>query len=504
MTWVRLRRCGAAVARALPVLLAACVVSQSTASPTPMPTAARADQATLRVLVTSLSDLDTTGPPLPGARVCAGTARGGERCIEAANDGVAAFSLTPSTYLLRVDGPDPARFMTDRRVVDVAAPDTALWVGLPARVRITGMVRDEGGAAVARAEACAHPVTRVDVECARSGADGRYVIETRADLYRVDVTGPPGAKLVPQWAPGAYTEDDADIIDARSADKSDVDFALARGVALRGTVRAGGTAIEDAQVCLRTLAAPIGWQCERTDKFGAYTALREPGEYWIWALPPDRVRAVGLWYDGVLEGFQATPFDLSSDATLDMSLPSGPQIRGRVRNESGEPVPDVFVCVDTAFTTGRICRPSGFDGSYVVTTRPNTYIISVVPPAGSGYIAEYWDHKRNWVEADAVQLGSGGASVDLVLRRGVIVKGTIKDKRGVPAVGATINLGDPRIVDFAGATDGAGAFEVAVLPGKYRVDVFPPRFPGNLVGREMEIDAAGAVEIDIVLDDVVP
>lgn len=502
MTPLRQRR-WAAAARLLPILLAACVVSESTA-PTPAPGAVRASEATLRVLVTSLTDLDTTGPPLRGARVCAGTAQGGERCTEAAADGVAAFSLKPSTYMLRVDGPDPARFMTDRRVVDVTAPDTALWVGLPARIRIIGTVRDDRGAAVAGAEACAHPVTRADVECARSGADGRYTIETRGDLYRVDVAGPPGAKLVPQWAPGAYTEDGADIIDARSSDKSDVDFALTPGVVLRGTVRAAGVAIEDAQVCLRTLAAPIGWQCERTDKRGVYSALRVPGEYWIWALPPDRVRAVGLWYDGVLEGFQATAFDLSADATLDMSLPSGPQIRGRVRNESGEPVPDVLVCVDTAFTTGRICRPSGFDGSYVVTTRPNTYIINVVPPTASGYIAEYWDHKRNWVEADEVQLGAGGAEVDLVLRRGVIVKGTIKDTRGVPAVGATINLGDPRIVDFAGATDATGAFEVAVLPGKYHVDVFPPRFPGNLVGREMEIDAAGAVEIDIVLDDVAP
>jgi hypothetical protein len=503
VTLLPLRRSGVALGRVLPVLLAACVASQS-ATPTPSPIPAAISQLTLRVLVTGLTDRDTSGPPLPGARVCAATARGAERCTEAARDGTAAFTLAPSTYLVRVDGPDPARFMSDQRVIDVSGADTAVWIGLPARVRISGVVRDERGAAVERAEACAHPITRVDVVCARSGADGRYTIETRADLYRVDVSGPPGAKLVPLWAPGAYTEDGADILDARTADVPNVDFALTRGVVLRGTVRAGGVAVEDAQVCIRTLAAPIGWQCERTDKRGVYTALRVPGEYWIWALPPDRVRAVGLWYDGVLEGFEATPFDLSSDRTLDLSLPSGPQIRGRVRNEQGEAVPDVFVCVDTAFTTGRICRPSGFDGSYEVTTRPRTYILNVVPPAGSGYIAEYWDHKRTWVDADAVTLGAGGAVVDLVLRRGVIVKGTIKDKRGVPAVGATINFGDPRDVEHAGATDSTGAFEVAVLPGKYHVDVFPPRFPGNLVGREMEIDAAGAVEIDIVLDDVTP
>ena len=39
-----------------------------------------------------------------------------------------------------------------------------------------------------------------------------------------------------------------------------------------------------------------------------------PGEYWVWSLPPDRVRATGLWHDRVLEGFQATPVDLSADA----------------------------------------------------------------------------------------------------------------------------------------------------------------------------------------------
>ena len=504
MTLPRFRHSGAALVRLLPFLLAACVASQPTA-PAPSPTATPLSQLMLRILVTGLTDLDVSGPPLPGARVCAATPRGDERCAEAAQDGTAAFTLAPSTYLLRVEGPDATRWMTDTRVVDVTGADTAVWIGLPARIRISGVVRTDGGAAVARAQACAHPITRVDIVCARTAADGKYTIDTRADLYRVDVEGPPGAKLVPQWAGGSAFEDSTVVLDARTADVPDIDFALEPGAVLRGTVRVGGATIEDAQVCLSTLAAPVGWQCERTDKHGAYSALRAPGDYWVWALPPDRVRAVGLWYDRVLGGGDATPFDLSSDATLDMSLPSGPQIRGRVRNESGEAVPDVLVCVDTPFTTGRICRPSAFDGTYAVTTRAGpTYVISVIPPSGSGYIAEYWDHKHNWVEADAVPLGAGGTQVDLVLRRGVIVKGTIKDERGLPAVSATINFGDPRFVEAAAATDGTGAFEVALPPGKYYVDVFPPRFPGNLVGREMEIDASGAVEIDIVLEDIAP
>lgn len=503
MTVFSLRRPGAALARLLPFLLAACVASQSTA-PQPSPTATPRSQLTLRVLVTALTDLDVSGPPLPGAHVCAATPRGEERCADAGKDGTAAFTLAPTTYLLRVEGPDPARWISDKRVVDVTGADTAVWIGLPARIRLTGVVRTDQGVPVARAQACAHPVIRGNIVCARSGADGKYAIEARADLYRVDVEGPPGSKLVPQWLGGSAFEDNTAVLDARTGDVGDGDFALSPGVVLRGTVRVGGATIEDAQVCLSTLAAPLGWQCERTDKRGAYTALRVPGTYWVWGLPPDRVRATGLWYERVLEGVDATAFELTSDSTIDMTLPNGPQIRGRVRNEAGEPVPDALVCVDTAFPTGRICRPSGFDGSYAVTTRPATYIISVIPPRGSGYIAEYRDHKRNWTEADPVRLGTGDIQVDLVLRRGVIVKGTVKDKRGIPAVSATINFGDPRTVEAAGATDGTGAFEVAVAPGKYHVDVFPPRFPGNLIGQEMEIDASGAVDIDIVLEDVAP
>ena len=503
MILLRLRRSGAGLLRVLPFLLTACVASQSTA-PAPSQTATSPSQLALRVLVTGLTDRDTSGPPLAGAHVCAATPHGEERCTDAAKDGTATFTLAPSTYLLRVEGPDPTRWMPDRRVIDVTGADTAVWIGLPARIRISGVVKTDAGTPVARAQACAHPITRVDAVCARSGTDGKYTIDERADLYRVDVEGPPGGKLVPQWAGGATFEDNSPVLDARTEDVPGIDFALAAGVVLHGTVRVNGATIEDAQLCTSTLVAPIGWQCERTDKHGAYSALRAPGDYWVWALPPDRVRAMGLWYNRVLTGVDATAFDLSTDSTLDMNLPNGPQITGHVRNEAGEPVPDAFVCVDTPFPTGRICRPSGFDGSYTVTTRPSTYVVSVIPPAGSGYLAEYWSHKRNWVEADAVRLGTGDTEVDLVLRRGVSVKGTIKDKRGLPAVSATINFGDPRVVEAAAATDEAGAFEVVVPAGKYHVDVFPPRFPGNVVGREMEIDASGAVEIDIVLDDIAP
>src|SRR5437867_8309307 len=172
--------------RLLPLLLSASVAAQAT-GPAPSPTAASPSQLSLTTLLTGHTDRDSTLPPLPGAHVCAATPHGEQRCTDAAKDGTATFTLAPTTYLLRVEGPDPTRWMPDRRVIDVTGADTAVWIGLPARIRISGVVKTDAGAPVARAQVCAHPITRVDVVCTRSGADGKYTIEGRADLYRADV-----------------------------------------------------------------------------------------------------------------------------------------------------------------------------------------------------------------------------------------------------------------------------------------------------------------------------
>ena len=450
----------AAVVRLAPLLLAACVVTQSTA-PTQSPPSTPASQLALRVLVTALTDLDASGPPLPGAHVCAATTRGSERCTEAASDGVASFSLPPATYLLRVDGPDATRWMTDNRVIDVTGADTAVWIGLPARVRISGVVRNQVGAPVVRAQACAHPISRIDVQCARSGADGKYTIETRGDIYRLDVEGPPGAKLVPMWAGGGYVEDDAALIDARASDVGDIDFAL-----------------EPASCCV----APCAWP-ERRSRTRSVSpdarsttrlAVRAHRQAWCVhraargraSTGSGRFRPIASRHRSLARpstrGFPGTPVDLSADATLNMTLPNGPPIRGHVRTSRASRCP---MCTSRGhgFHDRAHLPADRFDGAYAVTTRPNTYIINVVRPR-SGYIAEYLDRKRNWVDADEVRLGTGDIEVDLVVRRGVIVKGTIKDKRGVPAVSATITSATRATWMHAGATDGMGAFEVVVVP----------------------------------------
>jgi hypothetical protein len=444
-----------------------------------------------------------SGVPVASAHVCASSARGASECGDAGQDGTVVLHGAPGTYFVSVKGPAEQRFADAQRVIDLRGGDAALWIELIALQRISGTIRDESGARVLGAEACAHPTSDEAPTCARSGSNGAYVIDVRAGVYRLEVGGPSGGRLVSQWARGRAFLEEADVLDARRADVPDVDVTLVRGVVLRGTVRLAGAVVENAQVCLRTLAAPLPWECERTDKKGAYAALREPGEYYVWVVPPANVRAVPQWYDRALTGVAASSLSLGSDRTLDVALPTGAQVRGVLRTTDGDVVANALVCIDTPFTTGRICRETDGTGRYALTSRPETYVISVIPPEHSGLIGEYWSGKRTWQDADEIVLGSADITLDLTIRRGVTVTGTVKDARGIPVAGATLDLSDASGVAAATSTDVAGRFEVVVLPGPFGVEVFPP-FLGNLIGKTMTLDVRGTVDIEITLEDVAP
>jgi hypothetical protein len=498
-----------ALLRVLPVpcvlalVMTACSLGSNTPTPTPTvaATASAPPAIPLRVLVTRTEG----GGPVAGAEVCASRASSAApSCAKASADGTATIVGQPGTYFVRVRGPAEQRWQEATRVTDLLNGPAALWIELQPLHRISGRIRDEAGSAVAGAEACATPANDDAPTCARSGADGAYVIDAKAGIYRLEVSGAPGSRLVSQWARGRAFLEEADILDARSADVPDVDVTLVRGVVLKGTVRLAGEVVEDAQVCLRTLAAPLPWECERTDKKGQYAALREPGSYYMWVVPPANVRAVPVWYDRALTGVGASPISLAADRAIDVALPTGPQVRGVLRSDDGAPVANALVCIDTAFATGRICRETDGNGRYAITTRGDTtYVISVIPPEHSGLIGEYWDGKRTWAEADDVVVRSSDVTLDLVVERGVIVTGVVKNRRGIPVAGAFLDFSDARSVAAATSTDAAGRFEAVMRAGTYEVAVFPP-FVGNLVGLTTSLDVPSLKELEIVLDDVAP
>lgn len=472
---------------------------QLATQPTPSPTPA-SSEVTVKVL----------GPAgyVADAQVCASRTGGGERCTTSGADGAARLELVAGTYTMRARPPAGTRLFDGLTPTLDLSGGSNVVVVLEGRGKISGTVLDEAHQGVEGARVCAHGVSAVEVRCERSGSGGKYEIEVTAGSHKLEVAGPPASRLLGQWGFGRIGSYEADAIDTRVADVSGADFVLVRGVVLSGVVSAarGGRPLEEAQVCTYTLAAPLGWECENTDRNGRYALLREPGSYWVWTIPPDdRSRLMYQRYDRVLEGLDASPFELRADRELDVALTEGSQLSGRVTASDGKPVVLALVCLDTPFPTGRICRRTSGDGSYSIGTRPEAYVVNVAPLDGSDVVAGFWpDAAPDWTKARAFRIGAADARLDMVLPRGVLLTGTVRDARGIPLEGVTINVNDGAVPRFFGSTDVHGRYSIAVLPDRtYTIDVFSARavIALSVVGQSLTV-TRGDVGYDVVLPDV--
>ena len=453
--------------------------------------------------------LQVVGPSgaVADARVCATRIGGEEQCATTDAGGKAVARLVSGTYSIRATPPGGKRLDEGVANVDLREATTAVVV-LEGKTTIAGTIRDDSRRALADAEVCAHGATLADVECVRTRSDGTYVLEVRPGIHKVEASGPPGSRLQPQWARGRIGSFEADPVDTRTTDVTGLDMVLLRGVVLAGRVTGAsdGAPVEDAQVCTYTLSAPLGWECERTDKFGDYAALRDPGTYWVWTIPPGKrgSRLMYQRYDRVLAGVNATPLALQEDRRLDVALPDGSFLRGRVTASDGEPVVLALVCADTPFPTGRICRETDAGGGYEIATRNETYVVNVYPPDGSDVVAGFWpDAEPDWTRAGEVVV-RGDSRRDIVLPRGHVLRGTVRDSRGVPVEGATINVNDGSVPRYFAGTDIHGRYSVAVRPGSYTIDVFAPRYIYSVSVMGQRIDVSGETGYDVVLPDASP
>jgi len=443
--------------------------------------------------------------PVVGASVCAAAISAPEdRCAPTAANGYAQLLLPPATYVIRVTPPPGLRLDVTRQPVDLTGGDTSVSVPILGKATIAGTIRDDRGAIVTGAQVCAHATSDETTTCAKSIDGGRYSVGVRPGIYKLEVASPVGARLVTQWARGRVDSFEADSIDVRSRDADGIDVALQQGFVLQGTIRADrdGRPLEDAEVCSQTLAEPLPWDCERTDKRGAYRLLRPPGEYWLWFIPSDKDGETLVYqkYDRVETGVDATAYSLTADARLDVALVAGPRIVGKVTLEDGSPVSGAQVCVDTPFATGRICREAHVDGSYAVATREETYVIQVLPPRDSRAVATWWRHGRDWTDADAVVVVSGDTHVDVVMRKGIRLSGTVTTVDGTPVESAPVSVNDARGFVAGAYTDHRGRYELAVPRGDLTVDVFAPRISElqSLLGVPIRAD------VDMAYDATLP
>jgi hypothetical protein len=450
--------------------------------------------------------------PVAGLRVCAATLSGTQTCAPTGADGIASFTLPTGTYQVRSEAPASQRRVDVDGVpagpqggapagADLTRGDASIRLQFEKVRRISGTITDPNTKPVGLAPVCANPLSLAASVCDKSKADGTYFVDVTPGLYKMSFDGGPGLRLLSQWAYGRVDSGEADVIDVRSADASGVDVVLRQGVTLQGTVTAtDGRPVKKAQVCTHPFSQSLPWDCERTDDHGHYVALREPDTYWVWMIPPDDEPLLMQWFDDASVGVGATPVDLSRDRVIDQVLGGGPSIVGHVTDPAGGPVIHAFVCADTPFPTGRICRPTDASGAYRITTRPESYMVQIIPPDGSDLLPQYVGGGRTWLDANTVTVRSQNVTVDVKLQRGFVVSGVLRSQTGIPLEGASVNVSDGQGFLTGTYTDSTGTYSVALPRGSYIFDFFAP-FPSELVsveGRPVTVDRAMTIDVALV------
>ncbi|MCP5068461.1 MAG: carboxypeptidase regulatory-like domain-containing protein [bacterium] len=208
-------------------------------------------------------------------------------------------------------------------------------------------------------------------------------------------------------------------------------------------------------------------------RFYARAQLDDPGTYVITGLPPDREIHVQIQVGGVLVSEQArSPSSGTDEATAVVDVPAG-RIRGRVLDESGQPV-SAYVRAAASGRHANAVAPNGtFDLGFlsgpvtVVAWRPRR----ALGPTYEGPSPA--DRRRAW-------RGEGPAEIELtVAEADKAITGRVIDEDGNGVGLCRVSVGGnpfrPSRLRSSTATDESGAFTLAGLPpGKHDIVVEGP------------------------------
>ncbi|MBL8920793.1 MAG: carboxypeptidase regulatory-like domain-containing protein [Myxococcaceae bacterium] len=143
----------------------------------------------------------------------------------------------------------------------------------------------------------------------------------------------------------------------------------------------------------------------------------------------------------------------------DFDLRRTAQVTGVVRDDSGGPVADAVVSCDT-------CEQS------VMTNPEGRFSLSKPPYQHEFHLVA----KKGRRTATRVVVGDAVQGLELVLRKGVMVSGTVWLAEGIPAPGVELSgVHSDRSEPVSVVTDAEGHYSLEVAPGSYRFVVASPQ-----------------------------
>jgi hypothetical protein len=275
---------------------------------------------------------------------------------------------------------------------------------------------------------------------------------------------------------------------------------LPSGYSVSGTVTDGTTTVSDVGIYAFNHETADGFGLPLTDDSGHYCIGLIAGTYDLGFSPPSCQEL----------GPKTVVVTLSHDMPLDVVLPPGFTVAGRVTGGTGGPVSGVQVYARECYTsTGYGFNPSNIGGYFTGTLPLGTYGIQFLPPADQGL------GPQTIIDVVNTSASCPNASLDVALPAGVTISGQITCQwRPVKNVFVYADPVGPS-PDCYGL-DGVGVYSVddgsfalPVISGTYDIWLDPPPATGLnelvftdvqvLEGKYLMVDPCPFIYLPIVM-----
>lgn len=355
---------------------------------------------------------------------------------------------------------------------------------------ISGQVRRKDKAPMMDCEVSLYDRKWSMVKSAKTGADGRYIIENlQAGDYKLRCTYKEGDVSMRIWYGNARSFEKAALVTlSDSEDLKEIDFILEYCGSIEGKVI--GSNGRPVQTSLCAIEA-----YDRNENYIQHTFTNIKGEFTLAALPKGRYRLkisyggvannVDCWYKNAkrfksAKAISVTPFQKTK---VNIKLKRGGTISGTAVDFNGQVIAhkceilvydDSYRYVKNCFTDKKgFFRISGLQaGRYKVFAAYSDYSGSPGPnPVSEWYGGKYFYHEAPFVR---VATGKNSRNIDFSLEKGGSITGTLVDPYGYPFdYGGVVYVFNKmyEIVGFAEVDPYQGEYEIAGLPsGEYQLE----------------------------------
>ncbi|HXF48351.1 MAG TPA: carboxypeptidase regulatory-like domain-containing protein [Verrucomicrobiae bacterium] len=371
------------------------------------------------------------------------------------NNGFYQVVVGAGTYDITVEPLVDDKLIAGLKFSVPVTKDTSIDFVLQPGLYLSGFVRRASdNAGVANVDIDVHDTltnTKIPTPFDFTDGTGFYQIVVPAGAYDVTFQPPVVSGLAPVES----------LHVAVAADRT-LNATVLAGFTLSGNVqRAGGGGLSNINIKFVNSAtgAKVPLANHFTNALGNYSVVAVPGSYTVEFEPPKSIRRAAKDFPN---------FALNSNMTLNVTLDSGRVVSGFIRDSSNIPIFEVDFDAFITSSGNELYTPSDntdSTGYYEVVVPPGTLDLAYTPPLASRFAG------ASFAGASIVN----DTAINLTLRHGVELSGTVRDSSANPISGVRVRaFGSPEVPLTKGTTDAVGSFAGILVPGTYTLHFVPP------------------------------